>query len=325
MRSSRSARRRAAALTAVILTWAACAGAAASDPWSRARVGPGFWKTWGDGKAELAGYDLTFPRYGEPRRGTAVTIFVPEAFSRSMRVKADPGKHPDGDLVPVMKLNLVQDFPTGIYDYNLMTSVFTTLSPDAGRPAGAALKVSFSAQEWCGQVFAQLLFDKAAIRAESRSYFDGEADRASTLVYPAGGMSEDALLSWARGFAAPRIAAGEHREVPMLPSLTFARLRHQPLGWRKATLSRDASPARITVPAGAFAADVYRAALEGGRTWTIHVEAKAPHRVIRWESSDGERAELIRSARLAYWEMNGKGKERALAEIGLQPRGARIP
>ena len=111
----------------------------------------------------------------------------------------------------------------------------------------------------------------------------------------------------------------------MLTSLAFARMRHQPLAWRKAVLSRAAGPEHVTVPAGSFEADVYRAAIEGGRTWTLHVERTPPFRVIRWESSDGERGELIRSARLAYWKMNGKGQERALGEIGLRPRGARMP
>src|SRR3954471_13041707 len=68
-----------------------------------------FQKQWYDGKAELAGYELTIPRYGETRHGTAVTIFVTEPLSNSVRVKADPGKHPSADEVPVMKLNLVQD------------------------------------------------------------------------------------------------------------------------------------------------------------------------------------------------------------------------
>jgi len=87
-----------------------------------------FWKTWGDGQAELAGYDLTYPRYGQLRKGVAVTIFVSETFSNQLRVKADEGKHPASDRFPVMKLNLVQDFQTGIYDYNNMTSVFTALA-----------------------------------------------------------------------------------------------------------------------------------------------------------------------------------------------------
>ena len=107
---------------------------------------------------------------------------------------------------------------------------------------------------------AQLLFDADAIRHESHSYFDGEADQAGKLAYPVDGVSEDALLLWARGWAAPRLAAGESREVPILRSLAYARLRHKPVGWGKATLSRGARPERVSVPAGAFAADVYRAA-----------------------------------------------------------------
>src|SRR5207249_3206702 len=83
-----------------------------------------FWSTWGDGKAELDGYALTQPRYGELRAGTAVLIFVTEDFSDSARVKADPGKHPASDVYPVLKLNFVRDFQTGIYDYNVMTSTF---------------------------------------------------------------------------------------------------------------------------------------------------------------------------------------------------------
>jgi len=42
------------------------------------RFGDGFWKHWGDGRAEVASYDLTYPRYGELRSGTAVTVFVTE-------------------------------------------------------------------------------------------------------------------------------------------------------------------------------------------------------------------------------------------------------
>src|SRR5580765_4286949 len=69
-----------------------------------------FWKQWGDGQAELSGYNLVFPRYGQLRHGSAVTIFVTETFSNSLRVKADPGKHPASDQFPVMKLNLVEDY-----------------------------------------------------------------------------------------------------------------------------------------------------------------------------------------------------------------------
>lgn len=37
-----------------------------------------FWEHWSDGRAELSGYDLVQPRYGEKRHGRAVLVFVTE-------------------------------------------------------------------------------------------------------------------------------------------------------------------------------------------------------------------------------------------------------
>ena len=85
---------------------------------------PDFWPHWSDNKAEMNGYRLVQPRYGAKRAGTAVLIYVTEDFSDSLRVKADPGQHPASDVYPVMKLNDVRHFQTGIYDYNVMTSTF---------------------------------------------------------------------------------------------------------------------------------------------------------------------------------------------------------
>src|SRR5713101_3731013 len=214
--------------------------------------GEEFWKRWGDGKGEVSGYDLTFPRYGELRKGVAVVVFVTETFSNSARVKSDPGKHPKSDEFPVMKLNLVQDFSTGIYDYNLLTSAFVALAPVNGRPAGSATKISFSSQEWCGHTFQQLLFDGSAIRATSHSYFDGEADRQNQLDLPAEGVGEDELLLWARGMAAPRLAPGQSRQVPFLSSLQWSRQQHTPLSWGRATLTRTAHQQQVSVPPGRF-------------------------------------------------------------------------
>src|SRR5262245_37332686 len=226
-----------AAVLAIALVFARAARSAppsATEP----SFGDSFWKRWGDGKGELSSYDLTFPRYGELRKGLAITVFVTETFSNSLRVKSDPGKHPKSDEFPVMKLNLVEDFATGIYDYNEMLSSFIALAPVNGRPAGAPTKISFSSQEWCGHTWEQLLFDTRGIRATSHSYFDGQADQQRELEYPAGGISEDALLLWARGFAGPLLSPGESRTVPMLMSLQNVRHQHVPAQWRKTTLSR---------------------------------------------------------------------------------------
>ncbi|HYM81866.1 MAG TPA: hypothetical protein VEY91_10735 [Candidatus Limnocylindria bacterium] len=284
-----------------------------------------FWKHWGDGRGELSGYDLTFRRYGQPRKGVAVAVFVTETFSNTLRVKSDNGRHPVTDEFPVMKLNLVKDFPTGIYDYNLMTSAFVALAPVNGRPAGSTTKVSFSSQEWCGHVYAQLLFDASSARLTSHSYFDGEADQERKVTVPAGALAGDAALLWARGLAAPVLAPGERREVPWMRSLLTSRVTHRPAVVTRATLARLGGTSRVTVPAGTFEVERRTVAIDGGATWTFVVEKAAPHRVVSWESSDGERAELLASERLKYWEMNGPGGERALARLGLRPRPLRTP
>lgn len=270
-----------------------------------------FWQTWGDGQAELTGYDLTIPRYGQLRQGTAVTIFVSETFSNKLRVKADPGKHPPTDEFPVMKLNLIEDFQTGIYDYNEMTSAFIALAAVNGRPAGYPAKVTSSQQEWCGHVFQELLFDSQSIRHQMFSYFDGEGDSAAQIAYPQQAFSGDALMLWARGMAAPVLAPGEKVTVRMLPSLQAARHSHRPLAWTNAVLSRAA---------GTVDTEVYSAAFEGGPTRTYVVEKAEPHRILKWESSDGERGRMLKSVRLKYWQLNRPGGESYLKQLGLSPR-----
>lgn len=290
-------------------------------------LGDEFWKRWGDGQAEIATYDLTFPRYGEPRTGVAIAIFVTETFSDEARVKADPDRHAKADEFPVMKLNLVQDFPTGVYDYNLMTSTFVALVPFRGRSSGSPMKVSFSSQEWCGNAFHEILPDERTLRSTSYSYFDGEADRAQTLVYPEGAVLEDALFHWARGLGAPRLTPGEGCDVQLLRSTEIVRLWHLPLAWEHARLSRGSSTSRVTTPAGDFEVETLTAEVQGdaARTWTFFVETAEPYHLVGFERSDGKRAELVAVERLPYWEMHAAKFLPDLARIGLQARPPRTP
>ncbi len=288
-----------------------------------------FWSYWSDGQAEMAGYDLTIPRYRDLRHGTAVTIFVTERFSNAVRVKADPGKHADSDQFPVMKLNLVKDFPTGIYDYNVMLSSFVALQAVNARPAGWLTKASFSSQEWCGHVYSQLLFDPRRIRHTLHSYFDGEQDQQNTLAYPENGISEDALWFWARGLAAPSLGPGESVQVPLLMSLQEARFAHRPVAWRPGELSRSSETEQISVPAGEFTIEKWVAEVDAGdrgrRSRTFYVEAAEPRRIIRWESSDGESAQMLAGDRLEYWRMNGSEYATAVEKLGLSARPSRTP
>jgi len=274
-----------------------------------------FWQHWGDGRAELNGYRLTQPRYGSERAGTAVLIYVTEDFSDSLRVKADPGKHPKSDVYPVLKLNAVRDFQTGIYDYNVITSVFARKA--RGWPLA---KVSFSSQEWCGQVYHQLLPRDGRVRGVFHSYFDGEADGTDDLPLPEGGVFEDALPILVRPWGGELLPPGGRRTVAFLPSLLRARLEHRRLVWGEATVSRAAATETVRVPAGRFEVLTWTVAEQGGPTTTWQVEATPPYRLVRWASDTGELAELLGSTRLAYWELNGPGGEKELAKLGLRKR-----
>lgn len=307
---------------------ASCAGLLLSDPATGATANPfgdSFWSTWGDGRAEVSSYELAFPRYGEIRHGTAVSIFVTETFSQEARVKADPGRHAADDEFPVMKLNLVQDFPTGIYDYNLMTSVFVAITSRWGRPVGSTAKVSFSSQEWCGHVYHQLVPNADGVADELHSYFDGEADRATHHEYPAPAQFEDALLLWARGFASPFLDPGETRDVNLLRSLETSRLTHVPVEWESATLSRSAEKSDVAVPAGTFSVETITARVGERTTWTFLVEVDSPRRVVEWSNTDGKKARLVASERLKYWEMNGSSFVDELPRIGLTARPPGTP
>ena len=128
---------------------------------------------WYQGQAEVSRYRLTRERYGEMREGHAVLVFVTEPFRVKSQVKADSGDR-DGQTETVMKLNRIERFVTGIYDYSLMQSVFVPVEAGA---EPAARKVTTSIQDWCGHVWLQLnRQDDGGYRVEGRSYFESEGD-----------------------------------------------------------------------------------------------------------------------------------------------------
>ena len=272
-----------------------------------------FWQHWGDGKAELNGYTLKQPRYGALREGKAVLVFVTEDFSDALRVKADPGRHPAADVYPVLKLNAVRDFQTGIYDYNVMTSAFLRVAP--GWPVA---KVSFSSQEWCGHVWHQITPRNGRLQGLFHSYFDGEADGTDDLPFPKDGVLEDALPILLRRWNGAYLKAGEARTVPFLPSLLWVRLNHRPLAWTTANVARAASPRAVTMPAGRFEVDVYSVEIADGRKLGFEIETAPPYRLVRQTGPDGEELSLRGSTRLPYWQLNAPGGEKHLKELGLR-------
>jgi hypothetical protein len=282
--------------------------AGVQKPLDRVRVSAAFNKHWRDGKAELSGYSVTTMRYGKPRTGNAVLVYVAEPMDSRTWIKDDSASR--GQRTEVLKLNHTLNFRTGIYPYSVMTSVFTPLDGQ-GRERFAPAKISLTAQEWCGHVFQQIYPKGTRFHNMGHSYFAGEGDRRETVRTRALALYEDALWIQLRELDGP-FAGGGDWSGDLVPSLWTARKRHRPLRPVAATIrrtktERDGTPVtRFTVASG-------------GVTRTFDVERAFPRRILGWRTSEGERAELLKTARLTYWMLNAPGDESYLAQLGLKP------
>ena len=75
-----------------------------------------YWYNYG---AEISRFELEQSRYGEIHSGEVVLIFVTEPFLPDVQVKSDFDAS-RGMSIPILKLNLIKRFDTGIYDYSIM-------------------------------------------------------------------------------------------------------------------------------------------------------------------------------------------------------------
>ena len=254
---------------------------------------------WFDGTAELSSYQLTQSRYGAPREGHAVLIYVTEDFLVKEQVKANK-KSKASQMV--LKLNRTKKFNTGIYPYSIMSSVFTQL----GQTKPLA-KITTSVQEWCGQAYTQLN-RKEKLKISSHSYFEGEADQYLSLRDT---LTEDELWNWIRT---------QPNQLPMgtmeiIPSLEFIRLKHKTIKAYNAVGSLETSP------------DFYTYQLtysELNRQLSISFSKELPHQILGWEEKDLKNpeqittAKRIKSLKLPYWTLNRLGDERFRDSLGLK-------
>lgn len=266
---------------------------------------------WYQGEAELTSYTLEQARYGEVHPGEAVLIFVTEPFSRSRHVKLDrPGQAGD-DEVTVLKLNMTRSFTTGIYPYSMMASVFT---PVDRRTYPHTLKVTTTAQEWCGHTFTQINRTRRGYRARLFSYFEREGDRDVSLPDV---WLEDALWTTIR-LNPDDLPTGE---VRMLPGTFYQRFRHIDLAPQIATASLE--------PAEEPGQRIYTVTYPDiGRTLSIRFRAAFPHEIEGWtetyRSGFGPDAPVLttradRKARLRldYWTHNSVADSTWRARLGL--------
>jgi len=279
----------------------------------------GFDARWHDGRAELDGYRYSIVRYGQRRQGQAVMIYVTEPWSRSKRVKVEDASKNPADVFDVLKLNLVRDFQTGIYDYNTMVSLFVRTQDFS------PVELSFTSAEWCGNVYAKVRFDDDALHETLYSYFEDESGTRS-LDRPRDGVAQDALFVLLRGLKGEFLGPGARREIPLLSGMLESRLRHRPLKWSPAQIERASKPVSIAVPAGNWSnAIYYEVRVQDGPVGRFWIEPDGDGRLLKWtwtesgRSEASESGELAGTLRTAYWKDNDPGNEALLRQLGLQP------
>jgi len=279
-----------------------------------------FGDRWYDGRAEVSGYQWRGERYGEERTGEAVAIFVTEPFGTLSHVKVDAPERAQEKVVTALKLNLVRDFQTGIYDYNTMTSVFVR-ADDLG-----LMKLTFSSAEWCGHVFEDVDRRGDTLTVTTRSYFQGESGERKLETRPSGLVGEELFIRL-RGLHKDPLAAGASRTLPFLAGSFERRLRHSSAVWGNLKITRVQELASVTVPAGTFEAIAYELTASDGRTGVVHVEPTGAKRLLAWRwAKDGrvlDAGELTGTQRMPYWQLHAEGQEELRARLGLTTTRAR--
>ena len=248
---------------AILCAWLSAAAADAPAAWRQDAI-------WDDGNAEFSAYEVTWARYSHLYPGRAILLIVKEPWAPDLDVKADTPR-PGG--FDVLKLNHARDVPTGIYTYHQMASVFIS------RATGALQKIAATSSELCGIATADMV--RGVL--QTRSYFDGQGDRAQR--WPLDAVPEDGLPLTLRDYVGGECPGS----IGVFPSLLMGRYGQLvPAVW---VLRRTAIPA-VVVPAGTF--DGVSLRLEHGAQWLEYVfETAVPHRLLRLTRGDGTEYRLV--------------------------------
>ena len=266
---------------------------------------------WYQGKAEVNSYDLQQERYGAIRPGHAILIFVTEDFLTDKQVKNETNTSKLSTLV--LKHNYIRRFTTGLYDYSIMSSVFSPID-NINKPN--ALKIATTLQDWCGTSSIQLNKRKDKWTVSLRSYFEKENDQDFSIdnVY-----SEDELLNLIR-ISPDNLPTGN---VNILPITQTSLMLHWPIKpvLVKATLldykGNDFTGKNLKSYTLEFT--------DLKRTISYLYESVSPYKIVGWietyNGKDGKpltsTAKLHQSSMEAYWGENKTENEKMRAPFGI--------
>ena len=262
-----------------------------------------FGEYWYQGKAELNRYELQQVRYGQIHKGDAVLIFVTEDFLKEEQVKYEYGSH-NSEIKSILKSNFNRRFYTGIYPYSLMTSTFFPIQSSENH----AIKISTTAQEWCGHSYMQLNNRNDMFSVQVNSYFQKEGDQHFDMQKS---ILEDEIWTLIR--VNPELLP--IGEIKLIPGMQFVRLLHTEYRGKQAIAEKlnitdpDLSPHSLIQYSLNYQ--------ELSRSLKIIFEEEFPHQILAWEESYQPlainstkdeimitKAKRIKMIKLDYWNKN---------------------
>lgn len=271
-----------------------------------------FKQYWFEGKAEVTSYELKQARYGEIRDGEAILVFVTEDFLLERQVKKE--SNTSEKATSVLKLNFIRKFPTGIYDYTMMTSTFT---PIHLKNLYSPLKLTSSSTEWCGQSWLQLnRIAQSTYKALSYSYFESEGDEEKEV--------SDVLLEdgiWAQIRMNPNLI--KEGEQSILPSAHYLRFAHKEIKAYKGIIEKNENKderfkgEKLQVLTISYP--------ELNRKLEIVYEGAFPYKIIGWKERRNswkqnlETFAIVKAEKKsAYWGENSKADAPLREELKLK-------
>lgn len=271
-----------------------------------------YWYNYG---AEISRFELEQSRYGEVHPGHAILIFVTEPFLPDIQVKSDYEASREKSI-PILKLNLIKRFNTGIYDYSMMKSVFTPI-PSEQQQLSKTLKVSTTRQDWCGHVYLQYNLERDHYKVKQYSYFEKEGDKDVTI---SSAYLEDEI--WTRIRINPKtLPLGG---IEMIPGSFFTTLRMIDLRAEKAvaelTNTQDGDRGVVSQYTVKYPSL--------GRTLSICFNRNFPHDILSWSETypdgSGEDAKVLttkarrtHAVMVDYWNKNNVKYLELRKELGL--------
>jgi hypothetical protein len=151
------------------------------------------------------------------------------------------------------------------------------------------------------------------MRSVHYSYFESEGDETQILSLKNNTMFSDHL------FIAVRELINDlpEGEIDLYPSLEFIRLFHKPMESYTSTIKKSADIFQNNgneVPVHVFSIS------NKLFNWKFIIEKEYPKKILYYEFSFNDviitKSKLVKSVRLPYWQLNKKGDEKYLKQLG---------